>query len=146
MMRYFAVMVAVLAISGSTGVKAQATCENLSQTCQDDSADQCFNSCCFSAGSCGSSSANNCEAPISPLFADLGIITPSDRMPNHQVSEFNVDGCFCNTDRTGIADAGECDPTITSHCWGVIDCSDDPTFPTKTCGQVGLCNVRTHCC
>ena len=36
MMRYFAVMVAVLAISGSTGVKAQATCQNLSQTCQDD--------------------------------------------------------------------------------------------------------------
>ena len=143
MMRYFAVMLAVLAISGSPGVKAQQTCESLSQTCQVNSADQCFNSCCFSAGSCGSSSANNCEAPLSSQFGSANItITPSDRMPNHQVSEFNVDGCICNTNRTetGITGAGDCNST-TPHCWGKITCSD----PNKTCGLVGLCNVRTHC-
>lgn len=141
-MRHLVVILATLAIAGHHGARAQdQTCENLGGSCESESATQCFNTCCYESGYCGSSTANNCEAPPNPLFTAAGIIiTPSERMPNHQVSEYRVDGCFCDTTHAGMSNTVSCSQTETAHCWGIIKCNN---MGGRTCTDEGKCIVRT---
>ncbi len=124
----------VLAGSCPAGFGAYPICAHKQQ-------EQCQGSCCFDAGFCTSSTANNCVNTPDSFFPP----TPGTEMKNHNSDDFNDDGCMCDQSLT-MYDGNtrrECFQVSGSNkCWGIITC--DTSDHSNTCidENGGFCTVR----
>lgn len=136
-MRLIRIVLAALTLISAVNADStcsQATGSEIFEQC--DQQQNCKGTCCFQAGTCQSSTANNCFPDTGTLFPPP---TSEDNMRNHNVENFEDDGCFCNIDK--MESGGETKiacPDGAPHCWGIIDCTEGDEF---TCNNLGQCFV-----
>lgn len=126
--RKLAVLVGLLAVVG----RAVAQLEIETKTCQKalNCQTDCFESCCYTGGTCQTSSTNNCpDGPDSFGNPWPGTL---EKQYNYHTQNQGNDGCYCKPKVAG------CESTKDVKCWGEVACLG----AGYGCTTSNICSVR----